>query len=157
MRIYAVNLNEKRAFQKISREKCVNFVDFQRMKLIFTQPIAEKGMSFANFRQSKCIFTQPIAKKGASFTDFRQSKCIFIQLIAIKGSSFADFRQYDRICTQPIAKKGHAFHKISVFLGGGRKRNLATRHWKKKMLIFSTYLCNQLPRSFYNFIVSTLF
>ena len=69
MRIYAVNLNEKRAIQKISREKCVNFADFRRIKSIFTQPIAKKGESFADFRQSKSIFTQLVAIV-ASFLHF---------------------------------------------------------------------------------------
>ena len=64
MCIYAANINENHAFQKINHEKCVNFADFRRIKRIFTQSIAKKGESFADFRQSKRIFTQPIAKKG---------------------------------------------------------------------------------------------
>ena len=82
--IYAVNLNENHTFKKISREKCVNFADFRRIK---------------------CIFTQPIAKKDASFADFQQSKHTFMQPIAKRGVSFANFRQYDCICAQPVVKK----------------------------------------------------
>ena len=57
MCIYAVNLNENRAFQNVSREKCVKIADFWRIKRIFTQLIVKKGESFADFRQIKRIFT----------------------------------------------------------------------------------------------------
>ena len=68
--IYAVNLIENRALQKINCEKCVNFADFRRIKRIFTQTIAKKGSSFADFRRNKHIFTQRIAKKARDLPIF---------------------------------------------------------------------------------------
>ena len=42
MHIYATNLNKNRAFQKVNREKRVNFEDFRQIKRMFTQTIPEK-------------------------------------------------------------------------------------------------------------------
>ena len=89
-----------------------------------------------------------------NFADFWQNKCIFTQ-IAKKGASFADFWRYNHICTQPIAKKKKEFHKSAIFLKVFWQPVI--RGKKLELLIFSTYLHNQLPGSFYNFIVCTLF
>ena len=72
MRIYAVNLNENCAFQKINREKYMKFADFRPINRIFTQPIAIKGSSFTDFRRYDRVCMQPIAKKRSCISQIQR-------------------------------------------------------------------------------------
>ena len=122
--IYVTNVNKNHKFKKISCEKH-EFFYFQRSSHIFTKPVAK----IVEFKTS--------TKKILCFSNESQ-----------KSLDFINFRKYNRICMQPISKPNRPFQKICK-----KKKicNLAINCEKKKVLFFSIRLCNQLPKSFYNF------